>query len=64
MALTLYRVLTRFVQKCTVRVQAESPRTDEVIERRPGHPGDLGDRALRDAELEESTDLVLLAVEA
>ena len=58
------RVRTRFVQKCTLSARAEAARADEVIERLPGHPGDLGDRALRDPEPEESADLVLFAVEA
>ena len=60
----LLRVRTRFVQKCTLSARAEAARADEVIERLPGHPGDLGDRALRDPEPEESADLVLFAVEA
>ena len=46
------RVRTRFVQKCTLSARAEAARADEVIERLPGHPGDLGDRALRDPEPE------------
>ena len=36
-----YRVRTRFVQKCTLSARAEAARADEVIERLPGHPGDL-----------------------
>ena len=60
----LLRVRTRFVQKCTLSARAEAARADEVIERLPGHPGDLGDRALRDPEPEESADLLLFAVEA
>ena len=41
-AQAIRRARTRFVYKCALRGRAESSRADEVMERRPGHPGDLG----------------------
>ena len=58
------RVLTRFVQECTLTAGVKPACGDEVVEGRPGDARDLGDRALRYAELEEVADLVLPAVEA
>ena len=58
------RVLTRFVQEYTLTADVKPACGDEVVEGRPGDARDLGDRALRYAELEEVADLVLPAVEA
>ncbi len=58
------RVPTRFVQKYTLRARLEPSGSHEAIESRPGHAGDLGDGGLGDAQLEETPDVVLLAVEA
>ncbi|MDE0198672.1 MAG: hypothetical protein OXK78_10795 [Caldilineaceae bacterium] len=56
------RVLTRFVQKHTLSVRPEPTGSHEAVEGRTGGAGVLGDGGEGDAELEEVTDLVLLAV--
>ena len=60
----LLRVLTRFVRKHTLSVRPEPSGSHEAVEGSTGDAGDLGDGGYGDAELEEVTDLVLLAVEA
>ena len=59
----LVGVPTRSVRKYTLRPRPESPGAHEAVEGGPGHAGELGDGGLRDAQLEEAADLVLLAVE-
>ena len=58
------RVLTRIVQEYTLSVRPERSGSHEAVEGSTGDAGDLGDGGDGDAELEEVTDLVLLAVEA
>ena len=58
------RVPTRFVQKYTLRARLEPSGSHEAVEGGTGHAGDLGDGGLGDAQLEETPDVVLLAVEA
>ena len=60
----LLRVLTRFVQKYTQSVCPEPSDSHEAVEGSTGDTGDLGDEGYGDAELEEVTDLVLLALDA
>ena len=55
------RVPTRSVQNYTLR--PETSGAHEAVQRGPGHARELGDGGLRDAQLEEAPDLVLLAVE-
>ena len=57
------RVPTPFVLKYTLRPRPESSGAHEAVERGPGHARELGDGGLRDAQLKEAPDLVLLAVE-
>ena len=57
-------VLAGFACICTLRTGPEPPGVDEVIQGRPGHAGDLGNGVLGDAEPEEVTDFILLAVRA
>ena len=54
----------QILQKCTLRVGLEPARSDEVVERRPGDAGDLGDGTLRYAEIQEVPDLFVPAVQA
>ena len=58
-----YRVPTRFVQKYTLRPRPEPSGAHEAVQGGPGHARELRDGGLRDAQLEEAADLVLLAVE-
>ena len=58
------RVPTRFVQKYTRRARLEPSGAHEAVEGGTGHAGDLGDGGLGDAQLEDTPDVVLLAVEA
>ena len=57
------RVPTRSVQKYTLRTRPETSGAHEAVQGGPGHARQLGDGGLRDAQLEEAPDLVLLAVE-
>ena len=57
------RALTRFVQKYTLKTRPETSGSHEAVQGGPGHARELGDRGLRDAQLEEAADLILLAVE-
>ena len=59
----LLRVPTPFVLKYTLRPRPEASGAHEAVQRGPGHARELGDGGLRDAQLEEAPDLVLLAVE-
>ena len=58
------RVPTRFVQKYTRRARLEPSGAHDAVEGGTGHAGDRGDGGLGDAQLEETPDVVLLAVEA
>ena len=60
---SLMRVPTRSVQKYTLRTRPETSGAHEAVQGGPGHARQLGDGGLRDAQLEEAPDLVLLAVE-
>ena len=55
------RVPTRSVQNYTLR--PETSGAHEAVQGGPGHARELGDGGLRDPQLEEAPDLVLLAVE-
>ena len=55
---------TRFVQKYTRRARLEPSGAHDAVEGGTGHAGDLGDGGLGDAQLEDTPDVVLLAVEA
>ncbi len=57
------RVLTRFVQKCTLRARLEPTGPHEAVEGRTGDAGELGDGGFGNAQIEEAPDVVLLAVE-
>ena len=49
--------------KCTL-AGLETSGVDEVIRGRPGHTGELGDYVIGDAEAQEVTYFILLAVES
>ena len=59
----LFKVSARFLYECPLRIGLDAPGVDEPMRGWPGHAGDLGNGTLGDAELQEATNLMLLAVE-
>ena len=62
-AVAALRVPTPSVLKYTLRPRPEPSGVHEAVQGGPGHARELGDGGLRDPQLEEAPDLVLLAVE-